>query len=263
MKMGKGIKGKFVEIRNLPQSVLLRNKNSASFFWIPLLFTMIGGEIAREMNDESIGPLRHFEGEEKSKSYTTPQIIAKMKNDFSRLCGEKSFAIFACLREIKSLLQTPSGNIFHCFISLFVWPTKLKFDKCFTTRNEFINNRLDGIHVSYLKWDNSRLSSGQWKGKSTEFPWRLIKVMEALRRRKVVPRIPRELKGISLRDYDEMNARQLIKKLSDETLSAGACKTASSQNEKLRIQTMPNELWGCKSWLHEANNIHLVRCSVN
>lgn len=112
MKMGKGIKGKFVEIRNLPQSVLLRNKNSASFFWIPLLFTMIEGEIAREMNDESIGPWRHFKGEEKSKSYTTPQIIAKMKNDFLRLCGEKSFAIFACLREIKSLLQTPPEIFF-------------------------------------------------------------------------------------------------------------------------------------------------------
>lgn len=53
-----------------------------------------------------------------------------------------------------------------------------------------------------------------------------------------------ELKGISLRDYDEMNARQLIKKLSNETLSVGASRTASSQNETLSIQTMPNKLLG-------------------
>lgn len=119
MKMGKGIKGKFVEIRNLPQSVLLRNKIPPRSFEFLCFLRWSGVRLRGKWMTNPSGHDVTLMG----RGSIAPQIIAKMKNDFLRLCGEKCFAIFACLREIKSLLQTPPGNISYCFISLFVWPT--------------------------------------------------------------------------------------------------------------------------------------------
>lgn len=54
MKMRKGIKGKFVEILNFPQSVLLRNKKFSHSFEFLSVFMIIENEIASEINRESI-----------------------------------------------------------------------------------------------------------------------------------------------------------------------------------------------------------------